>query len=90
MKAKEGFNIRVICGVNMIVAEGKENIDFNNIISMNESSAYLWRKVQKMEQFTTDDIAQLLIDEYEVDFNTAKADAQVIADQWIKAGIVEK
>ena len=27
MKAKEGFNIRVICGVNMIVAEGKENIE---------------------------------------------------------------
>ena len=43
MKAKPGFNIRKVCGENIIVAEGKENIDFSNIISMNESSAYLWQ-----------------------------------------------
>ena len=90
MKAKKGFNLRTICGENIIVAEGKENIDFSNIISMNESSAYLWREVQKMDQFTTEDIARLLTEEYEVDINTAKSDAQVIADQWIEAGIVEK
>ena len=42
MKAKEGFKIREVCGEKIIVAEGLNNIDFSNIISMNESSAYLW------------------------------------------------
>ena len=46
MKTKKGFNIRNVCGENIIVAEGKENIDFSNIISMNESSAYLWKNAQ--------------------------------------------
>ena len=46
MKAKPGFNLRVVCGENIIVAEGEENIDFSNIISMNESSAYLWQNIQ--------------------------------------------
>ena len=43
MKAKKGFNLRDVCGEKIIVAEGKENIDFSNIISMNESSTNrLW------------------------------------------------
>lgn len=44
MKTKIGFNLRQVCGENIIVAEGEENIDFSNIISMNESSAFLWKK----------------------------------------------
>lgn len=45
MKAKNGFNLRTVCGENILVAEGEENIDFSNIISMNESSAYLWNSI---------------------------------------------
>ena len=90
MKAKTGFNLRTVCGENIIVAEGKENIDFSNIISMNESSAYLWKNIQKKESFTTDDLAQLLFDEYDVDMETAKADAAQLANQWIEAGIVSE
>ena len=46
MKIKKGFVLRNVCGENIIVAEGKENIDFTKIISMNESSAYLWKNVE--------------------------------------------
>ena len=53
MKAKKGFNLRSICGERVIVAEGKENIDFSNIISMNEASAYLWDSIGEKE-FTVD------------------------------------
>lgn len=89
MKAKKGFNLREVCGEQIIVAEGKENIDFSNIISMNESSAYLWKKVQQMESFTTDDLAQLLTEQYEVEYEVALKDATTLADQWVEAGIVE-
>ena len=51
MKQKKGFNLRNVCGEQIIVAEGKENIDFSNIISMNESSAYLWQKLEGKEQW---------------------------------------
>ena len=77
MKAKPGFNLRDVCGEQIIVAEGKENIDFSNIISMNESSAYLWREVQQLESFTAEDLAKLLLDQYEVDEETALHDAQL-------------
>ena len=89
MKAKKGFNLREVCGEQIIVAEGKENIDFSNIISMNESSAYLWKKVQQMESFTADDLAQLLTEQYEVEYEVALNDATTLAGQWVEAGIVE-
>ena len=90
MKAKTGFNLRTVCGENIIVAEGKENIDFSNIISMNESSAYLWKQVQSMDSFTNEDLARLLTEEYEVDLDTAMTDAIQLSEQWLQAGIISE
>lgn len=90
MKTKEGFNLRVICGEYVMVAEGKMNIDFCNIINMNDSAAYLWKQLNNPNQeFTVEDMANLLVSEYEVDKETALADAAALAEQWAKAGIIE-
>lgn len=88
MKAKTGFKLRQICGENIIVAEGRENIDFTYIISMNDTSAYLWNAIEGKD-FNNKDLAQLLTDEYEVDYDTALSDADTLIQQWEKAGIVE-
>lgn len=94
MKAKKGFNIHKICGENIIVAEGKENMDFSNIISMNESSALLWNSIQDKD-FTIDDLASILVNNYQIDDNTplpmeqAIADATAVVKQWREAGILE-
>lgn len=89
MKVKNGFNLREVCGENIIIAEGDENIDFSNIISMNESSAYLWQEVQKLDNFTIDTLTQLLCEQYEIDEATAKNDVTTLATQWAAAGIIE-
>ena len=88
MKTKKGFVLRNVCGENIIVAEGKENIYFTKIISMNETAAYLWKNVEGKE-FDSDTLMSLLINEYEVDDATANKDAKNIAKQWIEAGISE-
>lgn len=88
MRIKKDFNLREVCGEYIIVAEGKENIDFCNIISMNESSAYLWKQVQNKE-FDADTLTELLTDEYDVDKETAMNDVKVLIKQWFDAGIVE-
>lgn len=88
MKTKKGFVLRNVCGENIIVAEGKENIDFTKIISMNETAAYLWKNVEGKD-FDSDTLKNLLMKEYEVEEITADADAKTIAKQWIEAGIAE-
>lgn len=72
MKAKSGFNLREVCGEQIIVADGEENIDFSNIISMNESAAYLWKILQSKDSFTVEDMTQLLLQEYEVEEENGK------------------
>ena len=88
MKAKKVLNIRNVCGENIIVAEGKENIDFSNIISMNESSAFLWNNISGKD-FTAEMMAEMLTKEYDIDYNTALADSQKLIDLWKEAGIIE-
>ena len=78
----------MVCGENIIVAEGEENIDFSNIISMNESSAYLWQNIQGKE-FTHEDLVDLLTQEYEVDEATALKDVKALTELWLQAGIIE-
>lgn len=88
MKAKQGFRLRTICGENIIVAEGIQNIDFSRIISMNESAAFLWTKIQDKE-FTVDTLTNFLLEEYEVDEATARRDAETLVEKWLEAGIIE-
>ena len=88
MKTKKGFNLRQVCGENVIVAEGSENIDFSSIISMNESSAYLWNSIQGKE-FDKNNLVELLTQEYEVDADMAAKDVEALVAQWMKAGIIE-
>ena len=88
MKTKKGFKLRDICGEKIVIAEGKENIDFSNIISMNESSAVLWEKLCG-KVFTEEDMVKLLTEEYDVDQETAINDCKTLASQWKEAGIIE-
>ena len=88
MKTKKGFNLRQVCGENVIVAEGAENIDFSSIISMNESSAYLWNSIQGKE-CDKNHLVELLTQEYEVDADMAAKDVEALVAQWMKAGIIE-
>ena len=88
MKIKKGFELRKICGENIVIAHGVENIDFTKIITLNESAAFIWQQVEGKE-FTEEEMAKLLFDEYEVDETQALADVKVLAESWKQAGLVE-
>ena len=88
MKIKQGFELMDVCGEAVVVAHGKENIDFSKVISLNESAAYLWQKVQGHD-FDAAELAHLLTEEYEVDETTALRDAEKMMQDWQEAGLTE-
>lgn len=88
MKIKKGFELREVCGEHIIVAYGRENIDFNKVISLNESASFLWKNIVDKD-FDAETMAGLLQQEYEVDAETALKDAQALLDEWIKVGLTE-
>lgn len=87
MKIKPGFELRNICGENIIIAHGVENIDFSQVITLNESAAVAWNAVVGKE-FEVQDVAEALLAEYEVEEATAQTDAKTLVDSWTAAGLV--
>lgn len=88
MKIKKGFEVRNVCGENIVIAHGVENIDFTKVITLNESAAYIWKKVEGKE-FTEEDMVDALMAEYEVGKEQAQADVKKLAASWVEAGLVE-
>ena len=87
MKIKEGFILRSICGEYVVVGEGLTQVNFNKMLSLNESAAYLWKEVLGKE-FTRQDMAQLLLDKYEVTPEQAAADVDKLLAIWTREGVV--
>lgn len=88
MKTKDGFVLREMCGENIVTGEGLEHINFNKLISLNSTAAFLWNALTGKE-FTPESMAQLLVDEYEIDMELALKDSKALCQAWIDAGIAE-
>lgn len=55
---------------------------------MNETAAYIWEHLTGKD-FTEEDMAEVLLKEYDVDKATALADCKSLAERWLEAGICE-
>ena len=77
-----------MCGENIVAAEGLQHINFNKLISLNSTAAFLWKALEGKE-FTAESMAQLLVDEYEIDMELALKDSENLCKSWIEAGVAE-
>ena len=72
MKIKEGFVLREVAGNFIVVAVGSAVKEFNGIINLNETGAFLWKIVEKGCE--REDLINALLGEYEVEKETAEKD----------------
>lgn len=73
----------------IIVGEGANLVNFNKMIALNSSAAYLWESVQGID-FDADYLKDLLLTKYDVDPAVAEVDSRKLAESWIEAGIVSR
>lgn len=71
----------------IVVPEGLGLVDFNKMVALNSSAAYLWESVEGKE-FSVEDLRNLLLEKYDVSEELAAADAAAIAAKWVEAGVV--
>jgi hypothetical protein len=71
-----------------VAAEGLQNINFNKLISLNSTAAFLWKELVGKE-FTAEDMASLLVEEYGIDMELALKDSKALCQAWIDAEITE-
>ncbi|MBE5754005.1 MAG: PqqD family protein [Clostridiales bacterium] len=72
MKVKDGFILREVAGNFIVVAVGGAVKNFNAVITLNETGVLLWRALEKGA--TQDELVKVILDEYDIDETTAKAD----------------
>lgn len=78
--------MREVAGEKIISGEGISQINFNKLISLNKSAAYIWEKV-KDKEFDTETVAALLMEKYGIDRHTAMEDSASLLQQWKELGL---
>ena len=73
MKLKPNFELRCVCGENVVIPCGIENVNFDSIIHLNETGTFLWKEAEKGD-FTVESLTAALTDEYDVSGDKAEAD----------------
>lgn len=71
----------------MIVDRCEDNTNFANIYSLSEVAGKLWIDVMDQD-FTADDLVDILCRDYEVDRIRAAADIKILIQKWVDAGFI--
>lgn len=87
MRQKPGFKLRQLGDEYILTAEGASHVNFNKLMVMNHSAAYLWRSVAGND-FDAERLAALLVQEYAIDEAAARHDAEAIMQSWEEAGLI--
>ncbi len=72
MILKDGFVLRQVAGHYLVVPVGAQTMNFNGIITLNETGAFLWQCLQTEK--TADELTAALLEEYDVTAAMASAD----------------
>ena len=87
MKLKENFALRPVADTWVVLPLGEESVNFNGMLTLNESGALLWHVLEKGGD--REAMADALMAEYIVDRAQALADADAFLEKLRKVGCVE-
>ncbi len=87
MKIKNGFILRKVPGMNLVMPTGKNVKAFNGSLVLNETGAFIFEKLQKGS--TPELTAQALTQAYDVPLDIASTDVQNTINSLIEAGVAE-
>ena len=74
MQLKNNFVIREIMGDTILVPIGDHLLEFNGLITLNELGVFILKLIPKVEN--ENQIVDKILEEYEVDRQTAEADVK--------------
>lgn len=87
MHFKSSFELRDVCGEKVLIGKGLENIDFGALINLNATAADIYTTFADKD-FTLDEVASHITQEYDVEDETARRDCEKLLEQLQKAGVI--
>lgn len=86
MNLNKDFILRNIAGESILVATGSATQDFNGMITLNEVATFILENIDECE--TEEVLVEKVLEEFEIDEETAKNDVREFLDQATKFGII--
>lgn len=87
MKIKKNFILRKVADSYVVVPVGRQTLDFNGVINLNETGAFLFGLMQQGAD--RDELVDKMLAEYEVDRPKAEADIDKFIQSVKDADILE-
>lgn len=79
MQIANGFILREIVGTWVVVPLGGKLVEFNGLIQLSESSALLWKQLEKNSEI--DELVQTLTENYDVSYAEARDDVEAFLNE---------
>ena len=90
MKIRKELTVRNVGGENVILLQGKHGLDTTKIVSLNETSLWLWRRFADGADFTVEQVADALAEEFGIGRKLAGKDAQAWVGMMIQNMLIEQ
>lgn len=89
MRLKQGFELQDICGEQILVPQGEENLDFTKLVTLNETAAFIWNTARALGDFNLEQLTDAMCREYEVEPAQAGNDIEKLLTTWKEEGLIE-
>ena len=86
MKIKNEYVLKEIAGNNIVVEVGGK-VNFNGMMMLNETGAFLWKRLEKGADQA--ELAAALLEEYDVPYDKADEDVALFLQKLKGAGVLE-
>lgn len=87
MKLDTRNKVREIAGEHIILLQGRAGGELSKVVALNSTALFLWENLSGKD-FSINDISDLLIDQFEVDKDTATNDAKQWLDTLLTNGLI--
>ena len=87
MKIKENYTLRQIAGSWVVLSLADATVNFNGMLTLNETGVELWRLLETGEA-TRESLATYLTEDYDVSYDQALADVDAFLLKLVNAGCI--
>lgn len=87
MKRIKEYIKRNIAGEIVLVPAGQTAEDFNGMITLTESGDFIWEHLEEAQDFNH--LVELILEEYDIDKETAAQDASAFLMQLLQTGMIQ-
>lgn len=86
MKTNSDFILRNVAGDKILVPSGAASQKYNGLITLNDTAAFIWENLDQVTEVS--ELIQKVVEEFEVDEETATVDVQGLLREFLLVGMV--